>query len=86
MKLQQPTRELPPPAKSKQGKYKEVYDKVVRLKPDEWLPVEFPSPHEAYNFRVAASGKRSLQMDVKLRGNFVYLRRRANGSKQKGGK
>lgn len=83
MKLQQPTRELPPPAKSKKGKYKEVYDKVARLRPDEWLPVEFASPHEAYNFRVAACGKRSLSMDVKLRGNFVYLRRRANGTKSK---
>lgn len=87
MKLGKPTGNTPPRCKVKHGKYDAVYQAVQGLRRGEWLPVTFPTEHEAYNFRVAATTQRKLPLEARLRGSEVYVRLRReakNGSRVKG--
>lgn len=87
MRLGKPTENPPPKAKSTRGKYNKIYEAIERLGPDDWLPILFDSDHDAYNFRVAASTTRRLQLEARLRGRAVYIRLKhetTNGSKGKG--
>lgn len=88
MKIGTPTNDVPGHAKGSRGKYKEIYAALSKLSSDKWLPVQFPTPHDAYNFRVATTQYRALRLEAKLRGSAVYVRvkREAkNGSRMKDG-
>lgn len=56
------------------GKYREVYKQVDKLTKGQWLPVEFDTTKEAYNFRVAVETHRTRLMDGKQRKCVVYVR------------
>lgn len=75
MKILKPTNKMPPRAmRPMRGKYIEAYRMVRRLKPGEWLPVEFASSRDAYNFRTAATMQTALNLEARQRGNKVYVR------------
>jgi hypothetical protein len=90
VKISKPTKELPQHSSRKgvTGKYLAIYSAVDKLKPDEWLPVQFATAHEAYNFRVAVATHRHRLMEAVLRGSEVYVRNKpaTNGTRKERGK
>jgi hypothetical protein len=65
------------------GKYRNIYLALDKLKDGVWLPVQFNTAREAYNFRVAVETHRTRSMEAKQRESTVYVRGRA-AKKSKG--
>ena len=88
VKINRPTTQVPKPTQTVRGKYAEIYVATDKLKPGEWLPIEFPTKQAAYNFRVSAATHRSKVMEATVRGRTVYLRNKpqTNGTRKERGK
>jgi len=86
VKINKPTVDIPRHSNHViRGKYAEAYRAADKLKANQWLPVEFATAHEAYNFRVAVATHRKKLMDAILRGCMVYIRKKPTTSTRKEG-
>lgn len=56
------------------GKYAEVYKRLDKLVKGQWLPVQFETTREAYNFRLTVETHRTRLMEGRQRKCVVYVR------------
>lgn len=78
MLIKTPVDSVPSKNRSKydSGIYKKIYFALDKLEKGKWLPIEFETKKEAYNFRVACDTHRTRLIEARMRDRTVYIRNR----------
>jgi hypothetical protein len=68
VKIGKPTTNIPVFSSSK---YREIWDAINSLGPEEWIPVECDSPQEARRLQSICTSQNKAR--TRVRGNTIYL-------------